>query len=467
MQNHVIRIAAAATVIVILILLYHPGAQTLVWASADSLLVGEAAYGDWRSDAPGSRRYIRSSDLPAPYVSASTANNAVVVPRPTDARLKVPRGFQARLFASGLDNPRLIRVAPNGDVFIAESSAGRIRVLRPSDAGDEALRNSIFASGLRLPFGIAFYPSGNEPQWIYVANTDSVVRFHYRNGDLRADEEPEVVVPALPVGGHSTRDIAFSLDSAAMFVSVGSLSNDAEWGATLDLTSPRELIASIRQRIGNVVHGRGNDNERERADVLAFSPKGEERHVYASGIRNCVGMAVNSSTGDLWCSTNERDGLGDDLPPDYITRVREGGFYGWPWYYIGAHEDPRHKGARPDLKNKVIAPDILLQAHSASLQMMFYTGEQFPAEYKGNIFAAEHGSWNRSKRTGYKIIRALLNKGVPSGEYEDFVTGFVIDDTRVWGRPVGIAQANDGSLLFSEDGNGAIWRVSYSRPAAQ
>jgi glucose/arabinose dehydrogenase len=462
------RAAVAVTVMVILILFFRPGAQTLVWANPDSLLVGKAAYGDWRSDAPGLRRYIRSPDLPAPYASTSTANNASVVAKPADARLNVPLGFQVKPLASGLDEPRLIRVAPNGDIFIAESGAGRIRVLRPSDGGDEVLRNSIFASGLRLPFGIAFYPNGNEPQWIYVANTDSVVRFRYHNGDLRADEKPEIIVPTLPQFGHWTRDIAFSLDNAAMFVSVGSLSNDAQSMAEL-LTSPREWIHFLRHRIGNVLHGRSSadESEHERADVLAFSPEGENRHIYASGIRNCVGMAVNSSTGDLWCSTNERDGLGDDLPPDFITRVREGGFYGWPWYYIGAHEDPRHKGARPDLKNKVIVPDILLQAHSASLQMMFYGGEQFPAEYKGNVFAAEHGSWNRSKLTGYKIIRAVVNKGVPSGEYEDFVTGFVIDDTKVWGRPVGIAQAHDGSLLFSDDGNGTIWRVSYPRKPLQ
>jgi glucose/arabinose dehydrogenase len=294
-----------------------------------------------------------------------------------------------------------------------------------------------------------------------VANTNSVVRFRYRNGDLRTDEKPEIIVPTLPEGGHASRDIAFSLDNATMFVSVGSLSNDAE---ELDLTSPRQWMVFLRHRIGNVLHGSSSaESEHDRADVLAFRPKGENRHIYASGIRNCVGMAVNSSTGDLWCSNNERDGLGDDLPPDYITRVRDGGFYGWPWYYIGAHEDPRHKGARPDLKSKVIVPDVLLQAHSASLQMMFYGGEQFPAEYKGNVFAAEHGSWNRSKLTGYKIIRALVKNGIPSGEYEDFVTGFVIDDTRVWGRPVGIAQAHDGSLLFSDDGNGTIWRVSYPR----
>jgi glucose/arabinose dehydrogenase len=456
-----IRAAAVVTAIVILTLLYGLGTHTL--ASTDSLLVGRAAYGDWRSDAPGLRRYIRPDDLPAPSASASITNNSVAVAMPADARLKVPAGFQVRLFASGLERPRLIRMAPNGDIFIAESFAGRIRVLRPTESGDAVLHNSIYASGLRLPFGIAFYPSGNDPQWIYVANTDSVVRFHYHKGDLRADKEPEVIVPTMPDGGHWTRDIAFSLDNSLMFVSVGSASNDGEAMAAFDLTSAREWAGFLRRRIRNVVLGRfsTNDSESERADVLAFSPNGEGRHIYASGIRNCVGMAVNTTTGDLWCSTNERDGLGDDLPPDYITRVREGGFYGWPWYYIGAHEDPRHMGGRPDLKDKIIVPDVLLQPHSASMQMMFYTGEQFPAEYKGSIFAAEHGSWNRAKRTGYKIIRAIVNNGIPSGEYEDFVTGFVIDDTRVWGRPVGIAQAQDGSLLFSDDGNGTIWRVSY------
>ena len=411
------------------------------------------------SDAPGIRRHIRASDLPAPYASSSTANFVSGVGKPADARLNVPLGFRVKLLASGLSQPRLIRVAPNGDIFIAESEAGRIRVLRPSDGGDEVSRNEIFASGLRLPFGMAFYPNGNDPQWVYVANTDSVVRFHYRNGDLHVDEKPEVIVPLLPHGGHWTRDIAFSLDDTKMFISVGSASNDAELASTFNITSPRQWIVFLHQRIMDVLYG--HPDEFERADVLVFNPKGEGRRIYASGIRNCVGMAVNSTTGDLWCSTNERDGLGDDLPPDYITRVREGGFYGWPWYYIGAHEDPLHVGARPDLKNEVIVPDILIQPHSASLQMMFYTGEQFPAEYKGNVFAAEHGSWNRAKRTGYKIIRGIVKDGVPSGAYEDFVTGFVIDDARVWGRPVGIAQAKDGSLLFSDDGNGTIWRVSY------
>jgi glucose/arabinose dehydrogenase len=308
-------------------------------------------------------------------------------------------------------------------------------------------------------------PTGNDPQWIYVANTDSILRFRYRNGDLHADEKPEIIVPTLPRGGHWTRDIAFSLDDTKMFVSVGSASNDAESIIAFNLASPHQLLAFIRQKISDMLVG--SADEIDRADVLVFKPKGEGRRIYASGIRNCVGMAVNPTTGDLWCSTNERDGLGDDLPPDYLTRVREGGFYGWPWYYIGGHEDPLHVGARPNLKNDVIVPDILIQPHSASMQMMFYSGAQFPAEYNGNVFAAQHGSWNRTKRTGYKVIRAIVKDGVASGEYEDFVTGFVIDDERVWGRPVGIAQAKDGSLLFSDDANGTIWRVSYVGHSAQ
>jgi glucose/arabinose dehydrogenase len=200
-------------------------------------------------------------------------------------------------------------------------------------------------------------------------------------------------------------------------------------------------------------------NETDRADVLAFKPDGSDRRVYATGIRNCVGLAVGLN-GDLWCSTNERDAIGDNVPPDYITRVREGAFYGWPWYYIGANEDPRHMGERPDLKDQVTAPDVLLQAHSASLGLTFYNGAQFPAEYRGSLFAAEHGSWNRSKRTGSKVIRVIVKDGEPTGEYEDFVTGFVVNDASAWGRPVGVTVTPDGSLYVSDDAGGTIWRVT-------
>ena len=195
--------------------------------------------------------------------------------------------------------------------------------------------------------------------------------------------------------------------------------------------------------------------------MLAFDPDGKRPGVFATGIRNCVGLATHPVTGDLYCSTNERDGLGDNLVPDYVTRVREGAFYGWPWFYIGNNEDPKHRGERTDLKGKITVPDVLLQAHSASLGLTFYNGNQFPPEYSGDGFAAEHGSWNRSKRTGYKVVRIRMKDGVPTGEYQDFVTGFVVDDSSVWGRPVGVAVAHDGALLVSEDANGTIWRISH------
>ena len=245
-----------------------------------------------------------------------------------------------------------------------------------------------------------------------------------------------------------------------MYVSVGSASNV---GDAMGKLSASELQAWQSTHPLGAAWG----NETDRAAVLAFDPQGKNGHIFATGIRNCVGMAVAPGSGELWCSTNERDGLGDNVPSDYVTRVREGAFYGWPWYYIGANEDPRHRGERPDLKDKITVPDVLIQAHSASLQMTFYEGTQFPAEYRGNIFAAEHGSWNRSKPTGYKIIRIIAKDGVPTGEYEDFATGFVIDDRELWGRPVGVAVDNDGALLLSEDAGGTIWRITYSGNAAQ
>jgi glucose/arabinose dehydrogenase len=243
-------------------------------------------------------------------------------------------------------------------------------------------------------------------------------------------------------------------------VSVGSASNVGDRMGKLD---PASLAKWTSQHPLGAAWG----NEEERADVLVFDPDGGHRRIYATGIRNCVGMAVAPSTGTLWCSTNERDGLGDNVPPDYITRVRQGAFYGWPWYYIGAHQDPRHDSERPDLKDKITVPDVLIQPHSASLGLAFYDATQFPAQYRGNIFAAEHGSWNRSKRTGYKVIRVPVKDGAPTGEYEDFVTGFVIDDADVWGRPVGVAVDKDGALLVSEDASGTIWRITYSGRAAQ
>ena len=431
-------------------------------ATGASVLAGTAAFGDWRTDRPGTRRLIKAQELPAPDM-AGVARNVVRIVHRTDAQKPiVPNGFEVNLFAAGLDGPRTLRRAPNGDIFVAESRAGRVSILRPDSTG--AAKPSVLVSGLNYPFGIAFYPPGNDPQWVYIGNTDSVIRLPYRNGDLTARGAAQTIVPQLPEGGHRTRDVAFSPDGETMYVSVGSGSNVADG---MDRRSGAELQSWASSHALGATWG----NETGRADVLAFDPQGQNERVFASGIRNCVGMAVDMAVGPangtLWCSTNERDALGDNLPPDYITRVRDGAFYGWPWYYIGAHEDPRRKGERPDIADKITVPDVLLQAHSASLGLTFYDGAQFPEDYRGNIFAAEHGSWNRAKRTGYKIIRVIVKDGVPTGEYEDFATGFVISDDEVWGRPVGVAVDKDGALLFSEDGSGTIWRVTYTGKAAQ
>jgi glucose/arabinose dehydrogenase len=427
--------------------------------SIGELLEGKAAFGDWRSDAPLVRRKI--TELPPPYATRSAANSPRVVAKPAAAAPKVPPGFQVELFAANLRDPRVLRVAPNGDIFVAESEPGRIRVLRAADGADKPSSDDVFASGLTEPFGIAFYPPGPDPQWVYIANTGSVVRYPYRSGDLKARGKPEVIVRDLARAGgravqrgHITRDIVFSKDGRQMFVSVGSATNAGEGMGKRDAAAIARWEAE---------HGLGSawGIETDRAAVLVFDPEGGNRRIFASGLRNCVGLAVHPQSGDLWCSTNERDDLGDDLVPDFMTRVRDGAFYGWPWYYLGANEDPRHRGERPDLKDKITVPDVLIQAHSASMGMVIYDGDQFPSEYAGDAFAAQHGSWNRAKRTGYKVVRVRLKDGEPSGEYEDFMTGFVVNDAAVWARPVGIAVAHDGALLVSEDGNGTIWRVSY------
>ena len=418
--------------------------------------------GDWHHAAPGAKHDLKLADLPAPFSTASAGNPPKVVAKPADAGLSVPPQFVVRLFATGLSGPRLLRTAPNGDIFIAETRESRIRVLRAEDGADAPSQNQIFADDLDRPFGIAFYPPGPDPQWIYVANNNSLVRFAYRNGDFKARGAAEIIIPKLTesTGGHSTRDVAFSKDGKRMFVSIGSGSNAAD-----DMR--KKNMEAIR--LWETEHGRGAawDAESNRANILVTDPEGRQPAAkFATGVRNGAVMAVDDTTGELWVSTNERDGLGDDLVPDYITRVKEGGFYGWPWYYLGNHEDPRHAGERPDLAGQAIVPDVLLQSHSATLEIAFYTATSgvaaFPAEYRGDIFAAFHGSWNRSSRTGYKVVRVRLDHGVPTGEYEDFLTGFVVDGHDVWGRPVGVAVAHDGALLVSDDGNGILWRVSYA-----
>jgi glucose/arabinose dehydrogenase len=393
-------------------------------------------FADYRSEAPGNVHRITAQDLPPPFATRSTGNGPSIVPRPDKAWPSAPRGFKVDLYATGLRVPRVIRAAPNGDLFVSESGGGRITVMRGITVDGKPEQVEVFAKGLTRPYGIAFYPPGPNPQWVYVGDAGTVVRYAYRNGQLRADGPPQHIADIPDGGGHWTRDVQFSKDGATLFVAVGSASNVDDPD-----TSP---------------------DETERADILAFSPDGSHRRVYAWGIRNPSGLAVDPATGRLWCTVNERDGLGDDLVPDYITHVEQGGFYGWPWWYIGGHPDPRHAGKHPELARKAIVPDVLLQPHNASLQIMFYQGHQFPAEYRGQIFATEHGSWNRSIRTGYEVIRVPIDgSGRASGEYLDFLTGFVLDDEHVWGRPVGIAEARDGSLMVSDDASNSIWRVHY------
>ena len=429
-------------------------------AASAQVRTGEAAFGDYKTDAPGVVRKITPADLAPPMTAPSSVAFPANAPRPAGAMLHTLPGFAAAAFVKLDDAPRLLRTAPNGDIFVAETSANQIVVLRAKDGAAKPDQTSVFAAKLEGPFGIAFYPA-KDPKWVYVANVNSVVRFPYRAGDLKARGPAEVVIPKLADTKtyHTTRDIVFSLDDRRMFISVGSGSNVGEEVAP---KTPEETKAWADS------HAPGADwgKEINRADVLTADPEGRDLKVFAAGIRNCVGLTMQPVSGVLWCSTNERDLLGDNLPPDYVTRVTEGGFYGWPWCYIGAHEDPRTKvkGMRPDLADKVITPDVLIQPHSAPLQEVFYTGSgpaAFPAEYRGDLFVALHGSWNRSKRTGYKLIRVMLKNGAPTGAYEDILTGFVVNDKAVWGRPVGVTVAHDGALLVSDDVGNMIWRVSY------
>jgi glucose/arabinose dehydrogenase len=422
------------------------GSARLPAQNAAPTITGKAAFTDYSQESPGTVRKLTVADLPAPYATISADNGPTLVPKPADAWPKAPAGYKVELYADGLDDPRLVRTAPNGDLFVAESEidrkpdTGKIRVFRGVDASGKPKEVGVYATGLAQPFGLAFYPLGPNPKWLYVGNTDTVVRFPYKNGDLKAGGPAEKLADLpgggrLRGGGHWTRDIVFSQDGKRMFVSVGSHSNIDDPD-----THPEEF---------------------HRADVLEFTPEGQFVKVYAAGIRNCVGEAIQPETGKLWCSTNERDQLGDNLVPDYITSVQEGGFYGWPWYYMGSNQDPRHAGKHPELNGKVLVPDVLLQPHFASLEMTFYEGSQFPAA-KGDIFAAEHGSWNKSKRAGYEVIRVPVKNGQATGEYQDFLTGFVTPEGEVWGRPVGVAVAQDGSLFVTDDGSKSIWHVTYT-----
>jgi glucose/arabinose dehydrogenase len=399
-----------------------------------NLITGKNAFIDAKDLKPGTFRKITADDLPKPFETESARNTAIAA-RPAGALPEAPTGFQVELYLDGLKGPRQIRVAPNGDFFVTETRAGEILVLRGRTPDGKPQQMETFATGQKGAFGVNFYPPGPNPQWVYVGNTASVVRFPYKNGDLKASGPAEVLIPELPTGGHSTRDVVFSKDGRQMLVAVGSGSN---------VDDPDT-----------------HPSETHRANILEYTPEGKFVGVYASGIRNPVGLGVNPETGEVWCSVNERDALGDNLVPDYITHVQPGGFYGWPWFYIGGHQDPRLEGKHPELKDKVLVPDVLMQPHNASLGLTFYDGKEFPKEYRGDLFAAEHGSWNRAQQSGHEVVRVPLDKGHASGAYEDFLT-FLGPDGQAWGRPVGVAVGKDGALYVTDDSSRAIWRVSYA-----
>jgi glucose/arabinose dehydrogenase/cytochrome c2 len=431
--------------------------------SKESIVVPDssAQSANWRLDAPGCPHRISASSMPAAFATPSSRNSSSVVAKPANASLSVPPGFHIDIFSTGLTGPRKMLVAPNGDILVTEMRGGRVTVLHPSPDGSRAAGTDVYLQGLKQPFGLAFYPNAQNPQWLYVAETNRVTRYAFQVGDVKARAAAQIVIAQLPSGvGHSTRDIAFSPDAKQLFVSVGSGSNVAE---SMSKKTPAEI------KSWDAAHGLGAawDVETDRAAVLEFdaaAPKAATN--FANGIRNCVSLTVQPATGALWCTTNERDALGDDLVPDYSTRVTRGSFFGWPWYYIGSNEDPRLKGDRPDLRGQVSVPDVLYQSHSAALSMTFYAASRgefaFPAAYVGDAIVGFHGSWNRSLRTGYKLVRVHMKNGEPTGDYEDFVTGFVVDDAHVWGRPVATAELADGSLLMSEDGGNVIYRIWYA-----
>ena len=399
-----------------------------------------------------------SPPLPEPFATPWFRKATRVVAMPDGHRLTVPDGFTVSSFADQLPMARFMAMAPNGDVFVSQPvsrTAGVITVLRDADRDGVAETRMTFASGLNRPFGLAFWKD-----YLYVGNNDSVIRFGYRAGQAAADGPPEKIadLPAsdaaldqdtanrlnIPLNqtrgyNHWTRNIIFNAAGTKFYVTIGSATND----------TPENAGVAI-----------------ERAAIHEFNPDGTGHRLFASGLRNPVGMAWYPGSNTLWTSVNERDHLGDDLVPDFVTSVRDGGFYGWPYSYVGSHVDPTVSPQRPELVASALTPDVLLASHAAALGLLFYTGAQFPAEYRNSVFIALHGSINRSKLSGYSVVRVPFRNGRPSGQPENFLTGFVArddDQKEAWGRPVGLLQLPDGSLLVSDDGGNRIWRVSYKK----
>lgn len=404
-----------------------PGLTAFVATIATLAAVGLAA------QTPALRAYrFTQKDLGTP--GEQKPNPPKVVPAPADAKLVAPEGFVVEPYAvGGFTRPRVAAQAPNGDVFVVDTGASSVVVLRDANKNhriDEGER-SVFATELKQPYGLAFFKDH-----LYVANTDAVMRFAYAPGQQTASGPPTKVAD-LPSskGGHWTRNIAFSPDGSSFYVTVGSSSN-------VDI-EPDPL----------------------RAAVLRFDIDGGNRRVVTSGVRNPVGLEFHPQTRELWMTVQERDGLGDDLVPDYVARVKDGASHGWPFAYIGQHEDPRHAGARPDVVKAAVTPEVLIQSHSSILGMAFYTHMAFPAKYRNGAFAALRGSSGRTTRTGYKVVFLPFENGQPTGGYEDFVVGWMLGENQpeVWGRPVDVTVLQDGSMLIVEDGNHSIWRVRYGK----
>lgn len=374
--------------------------------------------------------------LPPPYATESKTNNSKVIGWPAGKTPKAPEGFTVTKFADGFENPRWTYIAPNQDIFVVESgtrsSKNQITVLRDKDKDGKFETREVFISGLNKPFGMLVLKD-----FFYIANTDGLYRYPYKNNPLKLESKGEKILE-LPAGGynnHWTRNLLAGPDGSKIYVSVGSGSNNGE---------------------------NGMDKEIRRAAILEINPDGTGEKIFASGLRNPVGMDWNPVNKELWTAVNERDELGDDLVPDYITSVKRDGFYGWPYSYFGSIPDPRMKGQRKDLVEKAIVPDVPVGSHTASLGLAFYTKEKFPAKYKNGAFVGQHGSWNRSKISGYKVLFVPFKDGKPSGKPEDFLTGFISDENKaeVYGRPVAVTVMNDGSLLVNDDSGNTIWKVT-------
>lgn len=377
--------------------------------------------------------------LPPPYATESKTNNSRVLKWQDGKTPKAPEGFTVTKFADGLENPRWTYIAPNNDVFVVESgtrsSKNQITVFRDADKDGKFETRNVFISNLNRPFGMLVLKD-----FFYIANTDGLYRYPYKNNPLKLETQGTKILE-LPAGGynnHWTRNIITNQDGSKIYVSVGSGSNVAEHGI---------------------------DKEIRRAAILEINPDGTGEKIYASGLRNPVGMDWNPVNGELWTAVNERDELGDDLVPDYITSVKKDGFYGWPYSYFGNILDPRMKGERKDLAAKAIVPDVPVGPHTASLGLAFYNKNAFPKKYKNGIFVGQHGSWNRAKISGYKVVFVPFANGKPSGKPEDFLTGFIADEAKaeVYGRPVAVTVMNDGALLVNDDSGNTIWKVTANK----